>query len=74
MFLNIQFCIVGGEFATKPRYCDRSVTICTRVENDVEKKFGRAPHSENDAVTLFWPEIQNDHHRVGHIFKLEINA
>ena len=60
--------IVGGECATKPRYCDRSVTLCTRVENDVSKKFGSGPHSENDAVTLFWPKIQNGRHRVGHIF------
>ena len=53
---------------TKPRYSDRNGALYTRVENDVSKKIGRALHSENDAVTLFWPKIQNGRHRVGHIF------
>ena len=39
-----------------------------------QNKIKRTLNSENDAVTLFWPEIQSGHHRysrVGHIFYIK---
>ena len=63
---------------TVPRYYDRSVTLCTRLEYDISKNFGRALISDNYAVPFVCPKFKMAairYSRVGHIFFiLRINA